>query len=75
MDIKAKIREFIENDLGIDIKNLSDTDPLYTSGIIDSFAFIEMLSFLEGELGNPIDLANLSLEELDTIESLSQIKA
>lgn len=75
MNIQLKIREFIESELGIDIKSLSDTDPLYTSGIIDSFAFIEMLSFLENLFETKIDLADLSLDELDSIDSLSKLKA
>jgi acyl carrier protein len=75
METKARIREFIKGSLGIDESSIKDGDPLYTSGIIDSFAFIEMMSFLESELDIKLDLSELSIEDMDTIEALSKIRS
>lgn len=73
MEKKIKIREFLQRNLGIDAQKLSDDDALFTSGIIDSFAFLEMLSFLEKDLGCKIDLVELNIEQLDSIEALSKL--
>ncbi len=71
--VKNKIREFLINDLGLSVGTIGDDEPLFTSGLIDSFALIELLSFLESELNYKIDLAELSIDELDTINALSKL--
>ena len=73
MTIKVRIREYLENDLGVNVSSIKDDDLLFTSGLIDSFALIELLSFLESEFSCKIDIAQLSLDDLDTIEALSAI--
>lgn len=67
---KTKIRDFLTNDLGLDLSGISDESELFTSGVIDSFALIETLAFLESEFKCSIDIGNLSIDDLDTIESM-----
>lgn len=73
MEKKTKIREFIQANLGVEASDISDDEPLFTSGIIDSFALLEMLSFLEREMGCKVDLAELDIEQLDSIEALANL--
>lgn len=70
---KEKIRKFLINDLGLNVDAIGDDEALFTSGLIDSFALIELLSFLESELNYKIDLAELSIDELDTINALAKL--
>lgn len=70
---KEKIRKFLTNDLGLNVEAIGDDEALFTSGLIDSFALIELLSFLESELNYKIDLAELSIDELDTINALAKL--
>lgn len=70
---KEKIRKFLINDLGLNVEAIGDDEALFTSGLIDSFALIELLSFLESELNYKIDLAELSIDELDTINALAKL--
>lgn len=73
MALESGIRNFINEELGIDISSISNSGALFTSGVIDSFAFVEVLSFVEGEIGRQIDIAELSLEDIDSIEALSKL--
>ena len=72
-DSAAKIREFLQNNAGVDVNSVSDEDPLFTSGLVDSFALIELLAFLENELNAQVDVSELGIDELDTISSLSKL--
>jgi acyl carrier protein len=69
-DPKALIRGFLEKDLGLDLSSVSNDSPLFTSGTIDSFALLELMSFMEAEFGAKIDITDLSIEQLDTIDAL-----
>lgn len=72
-NIKAKIREFLKNELGIDVGKLGDDDLLFTSGLIDSFSLIEMLAFMESEFECKIDVTDLNIDELDSISALESL--
>ncbi|AJQ93844.1 acyl carrier protein [Gynuella sunshinyii] len=72
-DYQSKIREHIASELGIDLSSVSDSDPLFTSGLIDSFALIELLAFLEQELGADIDIADIDIDKIDTIEAIAKL--
>ena len=72
-DTKTQIKEFITTELGVSVDDLTDTTPLFTSGAIDSFAMIELLAFLEQTLGAQVDIADMNIEQLDTIESIASL--
>ena len=50
-DIKARIRGFLEEQFVLDFEKdgLTDETDLFESGIVDSFAMVQLLSFLETE--------------------------
>ena len=64
------IKTFLSNELGLDVSAIENDTPLFTSGLIDSFSLIEMLSFLESEMDVKVDIADLSIDELDTIDGI-----
>ncbi|WP_428241882.1 acyl carrier protein [Gynuella sp.] len=72
-DYQSKIREHIASELGIDLSSVNDSDPLFTSGLIDSFALIELLAFLEQELGADIDIADIDIDKIDTIDAIAKL--
>lgn len=74
MSSKAeKIRQFLTTNLGLDLSTIPDDGPLFTSGAIDSFALLELLSFLESEFGVKVDISELNIDSLDTISALAQL--
>ena len=70
---KNQIRAFLNNDLGLSLDDSSNTSPLFSSGLIDSFALIEILVFLESEFNCRIDLNDLSIDDIDCIDSIANL--
>jgi acyl carrier protein len=72
-EVKLKIRTFLADELEVDTANLKDEEAMFTSGLVDSYALIELLSFLESELGYTVDFGELDVEDFDTIDSLDKL--
>ena len=61
--------EFIAVRLGVD-GDLDDEELLFSSGLIDSFSLVELIIFIEGEIGSRIKAMEVSLENLDSISRI-----
>lgn len=61
--VRARFRAAIRQDLGVD-------DPLFSSGIVDSFGVLELIAFLEDSFHITIDPATHELTEFDTINKI-----
>jgi len=72
-EVESKIRGFLGKDLGLDVDSLESDTPLFTSGLVDSFSLIELLSFLESDLKVQIDITEVGIDELDSIGSLTKL--
>ena len=70
---QEKVKSFLANDLGLDVSIIEPNTALFTSGMIDSFALIEMLSYLESEFNAKIDIADLGIDNLDNLESIAAL--
>ena len=46
---RDKLREYLGNDLHVDLSEVDDQSPLFTSGIVDSFAIVELMLTLNGD--------------------------
>ena len=71
------IRQFILSKFlpGESAENLRDHTPLQTSGILDSLAALELVSFLEQEFGIELDFADTTVERFDRIEDIAECVA
>lgn len=58
---------FLETDLGVDTDGLTVDTPLFSSQIVDSFALVTLMTFLEREAGIRIAPADVNLDNMDTI--------
>lgn len=72
MELREQIRGFlIENFLFGDAAPLTDDAmSLLDNGIMDSVGVMELVAFLEGDLGLSIDDAELVPENLDSVDNL-----
>jgi acyl carrier protein len=72
-DVKRVIREFILTRYlpGETAENLRDDTPLQTSGILDSLATIQMVTFLEKQFGIELDVYDISIERFNRIEDIA----
>lgn len=70
--IDARIREFIrENFLfGDDSRMPTHDESLLAAGVMDSTGVLELIEFLESDLGIPVDDAETVPQNLDSIDAL-----
>lgn len=74
-EIQVTVRDFIlENFLqGEDPRNLRPTTELIRSGILDSLATLELVSFLEERFGIELGANDVGAEHLGTLESIERL--
>jgi acyl carrier protein len=53
--------------MGADPAKLGDDTPLFSSGMLDSFRMIDLMSFVESRGGFRMDPLDVTLENLDTV--------
>lgn len=67
-EIKQTVKEYILKEFlpGEDPKNLTDTTPLVSGGILDSLAVLKLVAFLEERYGCQFQPHEVDAEFLDT---------
>lgn len=61
---------FLDEDLGVDIDGVEADTPLFSSQLVDSFALVTLMMFLEKETGIRIAPADVNLDNMDTISRM-----
>lgn len=70
-EMKYKIiRMFIENVPELENVDISADTLLISSGYVDSFNIIQMISLFEKEFSIEIDLENINYEDFETVNSI-----
>ena len=62
-----KMVEFFETDLSIEVQDITPETLLFSSGIIDSFALVSIMTFVETEGGIRISPSDVNLSNFDSI--------
>ncbi len=62
------VREFLASKTRYALDEVGDDAPLFSSGVIDSFVMIDLMTFLERQTG--ARLAPEDLMELDSVQSI-----
>ena len=70
-DVKAYILETYLP--GENPQALTLTTPLITSGILNSLATLDLVSFLEGRYGLELEASDLDHERLGTLENIARL--
>jgi len=70
--MKNKIKEFIIKNFLREAQELSDNQMLFQEGIIDSFGFLVLLSFLEKEFNVRFNRSEISIENFDTVNHIAE---
>lgn len=58
---------FLESDIAVDTSDVTAETPLFSTGLIDSFAFVSLLAYIEDEESIRIAPEDVNLANLDTI--------
>ncbi len=61
---------FLEEEMSIDLAGLSDDEALFSSGLLDSFGMVELMSYIEANAGIRLDPDDVSLQNLDSINRI-----
>jgi acyl carrier protein len=78
IEIRAFLLEKYADSLGaygINAENVSDEFDFLTSGVIDSFGILEMISSIEDRFEIQLDLENLDAEKITVLGPLSAYAA
>jgi acyl carrier protein len=65
-----QILEYLDVDLGIQTDDIAVDTLLFSEGLIDSFALVNLMMFIEKNAGIKIDAGAVNLENFDTIERM-----
>ncbi len=64
------LRTFLAADVGVDLTAVHDETLLFSTGTIDSFSLVSLISFLEEQGNFRVDAGDVNLENLDSIERI-----
>ena len=72
MNLDNRIRHFIESELMTDQEQegLKETDSLVEKGVIDSLGIMNLVAFIEEELGIHVPPEDVTLESFSTIATI-----
>ena len=73
-DLKKALRRALVTSFGIR-STLDDDTGLFSGGLIDSLTVMELVSFVEGEIGRAIPPAGITLENFDSINRIARFAA
>ena len=62
--------EYLAEEAGADMDDVQDATPLFSSGLVDSFAMVDLLMFLEKHTGTKLGPEDIDLENLDSLERI-----
>ena len=73
VDVRSDIREFIVDNFLFreDRESVSDTESLLENGLMDSTGVLELVAFLESDIGIEIQDNEIVPENFDSIENIS----
>ena len=67
---QQEILGFMQAELGIETATLDPSAPLFSSGVIDSFSLVTLITFIEKKCGFSVEPIDVTLENLDSVERI-----
>lgn len=59
--------QYLEDKARVDLSDVEDDAELFSSGLIDSFAMVDLLVFLEKHTGTKMGPEDITLDNLDSV--------
>jgi acyl carrier protein len=69
------LRDFLRNKLRVDDSQVRKDSPLFSTGLIDSFALVTLLAYIEKAVGVRIAPTDVTLDNFDSIERILEFTA
>lgn len=68
--MKEKIKAFIRDNFLFGKGEIEDNQHIFETGVVDSFGFVELLSFIEKNFGINFRRSEIEIENFDTIDHI-----
>jgi acyl carrier protein len=68
--LAKEVKDIVLDETGMDSDEIALDTKLLTSGLVDSFTFVSVLTLIETEYGIAIPQDELTLENFDTIQNI-----
>jgi acyl carrier protein len=66
-DFRQALRTVLVTQFRIDRNALDDNTALFSGGLIDSLGVMDLVGFVEGQIGQPVPAAAITMENFDSI--------
>ena len=73
MDYSKEISQYIQKKYSLE--DLKESDYLFTTGVIDSFGIVELISDLERDYNIHFEADDLKKENLETVSAIAKLIA
>lgn len=75
MEIKTKIREFIEANLMVfdDEANFSDEDNIFEMGYVNSLFAMKLLNYVEGEFDIMVENEEMDIQNFSSVNRITEL--
>ncbi len=70
-EIESEVRVFLKNELGIRVEELSDNDPLFSAGLLDSLSALNVITFLEQRYELKIGALDVTVQDIDSVAMIA----
>lgn len=64
---REALTQFLEAELGVEAEHLTDDELLFSGGIIDSFALVSLIGFIETTAGIRVRPTEVNVDNMDSI--------
>jgi acyl carrier protein len=64
------IKTYLADMHDVDISGVASDTLLFSSGLVDSFAMIDLVTFVEAQTGASMGAADITLDNLDSIDRI-----
>ena len=71
MPIKDILVGLLETELGVDTSDVEGDTPLFSSGLIDSFSLVSLLTCIESKWGFKVAPMEVNLDNMDSLERMT----
>ncbi|MBL7129979.1 MAG: acyl carrier protein [Candidatus Omnitrophica bacterium] len=68
--MRQRLKTFVKDNFLFGKGEIEDNQHLFEAGIVDSFGFVELLSFIEKTFGVNFNRADIEIENFDTISHI-----